>query len=346
MQESGQKTLIKRLRPKTYSVAVYVVAFFILIELAAVGLIFYFRKTVEIDTEGPELTEQVAVDEDMNNLPAPEGLSRLDTEQVDGIKEQLARLNDEAVQLRDKGDYVASEEKLREALEIQQDHAGTLANLAMLQEAQDHDNKALEYWNQILEMESPEATSVIPLARERVMLLQQRELDKEKALLERERSESVASDDSSKDAAVVQRSEENLPQKPKFEIKTAPDDGLWLKVGRIMELPSDAPEIRRNFDLELRDRYYMPDPSKMRIQVLYYEMDPTGELKPANARLQAAFKDSSPDWLDGPIEVLTTRYTPTEGRRYYGYLLRLYYEDKLQDETANPNNLLRLVPRN
>src|SRR5690606_14464573 len=115
-------------------------------------------------------------------------------------------------------------------------------------------------------------------------------------------------------------------------------------------LPSRPVEIQKDFVLKLNGISAPVDSSKLRIQLFFYDMIGENRLAPAS-RIEARFLSATPDWSANGTEVLRARYFPTqdkqgaEKRRYYGYVLRVFYDGELQEEQAEPMGLLRLFPQ-
>jgi len=138
----------KRLRPKTYSIGLYVVGFFILLEVGALMFIFWIRQEVRLDLDAPALVSQNDADNflDINdssdapeiplpNLPKPEIEARLDLDLKKIPELDIAKLNKDARNFRRQGDFHLAEAALKQALEIDSKNVLTLTNLAMLEEA-------------------------------------------------------------------------------------------------------------------------------------------------------------------------------------------------------------------
>jgi tetratricopeptide (TPR) repeat protein len=308
--------LRKRLRPKTYSIGWYLVGGFLVLEVCALVLIFWFRQAVvKIETEGPSVPGAVALERQpppLENLPVPEIQGRLDVAKAPRGVPTAASLVEEARRYRQAGDFALAEAALRQALELQPGQPVVLTHLALLQEGRGKNAEALELWRQILQGGAPEETQ--RLARDRAELLQER-LRLEEAARARERL---------------------LLQSPR-----------WLVVDKIQTRPDPLPqrpvEIQKDFFLRWTPSGRAPDAGQVRIQVYFYDRLADGTLKPAP--IEARFLSSSPDWTGGEgLEVLQARYfrraAPGEERTYYGFVCRVYYGEQLQDERAEPIELL------
>ncbi len=85
-------------------------------------------------------------------------------------------------------------------------------------------------------------------------------------------------------------------------------------------------------------------PSRLRIQFFLYEKTTTGKILPAKGRTQITFVQPSPSWSTG-VEILDARYTPPQSapsQSLYGYQLRVYYEEKLETQICDPDDICNL----
>jgi vacuolar-type H+-ATPase subunit H len=317
----------RRLRPKAYSVAVYVVGLFIFLEIVLLGFIFWFRQSV-VETEAPELTNSnISVvstvnqeEEQVPYLPTPQMDGRIPLGKGSEQATKINKLNDEALKFRRAGDFVLAETALNEALGLDGNHPSTLTNLAMLEEARGNSAKALALWRSILGLKStPEA--ILQLAQKRAQLIEDRVRLEEEAR---------------------QREQQILSLKRKIilaEVKSIPDP-----------LPSQATELQKDFILKLNGLKAPLDSSKLRIQLFFYDMIGENRLAPAT-KIEAKFLNNTPDWSKEDTEILRARYFPAvekpgaPPRKYYGYVLRVFYDGELQEEKASPVGLLRLFPQ-
>lgn len=315
------------MRPKAYSVAVYVVGLFIFLEIVVLGFVLWFRQTV-VETQAPELINSSVIignspakeDELVPYLPVPEMDGRIPVGKGSEQAAQIRKLNEEALKFRRSGDFVLAETALNEALTLDGNHPTTLTNLAMLEEARGNSTKALALWRSILGLKST-PDSILQLARKRAQLIEDRVRLEEDAR---------------------QREQQLLNLKRKIilsEVKAAPEPNS-----------AHATEIQMDFILKLNGVQGPLDSSKLRIQLFFYDMIDEKRLAPAN-KIEAKFINNTPDWSRNDTEVLRARYFPAaekpgnEKRRYYGYVLRVIYDGELQEEQASPVGLLRLFPQ-
>ncbi|MFQ3670184.1 MAG: hypothetical protein SNJ84_01860 [Verrucomicrobiia bacterium] len=317
----------KRLRPKTYAVAVYVVGLFVLMQLVALGLAFWFRQNVTIEKVGPELSEEVVavvtpIEEVKEPTKPADPLSPLDARPegrlslgVGGaVEQQVGQLNEDARLFRRNGDFPMAEVALRQALDLKPNDLLTLTNYAMLEEARGNRGAAFERWKQVIEV-APEGDPTVRLARERSILLEEALRLEEEA----RRREEALLEGVDRRVTVV-------------DVRTVPEP-----------LPEVPQEIQRDFLLKSANRSIPVDPSKLRVQVFVYDQIDGGRLEPA--KIEAKFLSGQPDFNRAEGETLRTIYraVPEEPeRRYYGYIVRVFYDNQLQYQRAEPRNLLEL----
>jgi tetratricopeptide (TPR) repeat protein len=317
----------KRLRPKTYSVAVYIVGIFIVLQVVFLASVFWFRQTVRIESQGVAaqvsdphvsmLMEAVSAGTDLardvGNLPPPQIPGRLSLPKEDETEKRVNALNEDARRFRRENNFDLSEAALQKALALRPEHPVTLVNLAMLEEARGENGKALQYWQRVIAL-GPRADSTIRLARERAVILEER-LRQERIARERE------------------------------SLILGVDRSVRIGAVRILP-PNPGPRPTEvSWDIEIRALQGGLDPAKLRVQAFVYERPAQGG--PVPARAEARFLNAQPSWQVGGVETLRLRYVRTtrpEERTYYGYLIRLVYDGKVQDERSEPAELLGIFP--
>jgi tetratricopeptide (TPR) repeat protein len=89
----------------------------------------------------------------------------------------------------------------------------------------------------------------------------------------------------------------------------------------------------------------------VRISVSFYDLTKDNRLKPTDARVGYDWLTFPRDWTNASPKFLAATYvrpkiqTPSSaGRRYGGYIVRVYFDGKLQDSRATPPELLKLFP--
>lgn len=332
MSEFSSPVHRKRLRPKAYSIGLYIVGGFILLEIVALLFIFWIRQEVRIETAGPALSSKsdavsfLDLDDEASlaevplpNLPKPEIEARLDLDLKNTPQLDIARLNEDARKFRRDGDFHLAEAALRQALEIDKENVLTLTNLAMLEEARGDGERSLAAWREVIRAGTQDGEAVsttVQLARERARLIARR-IELEQSAVARESSLS----DSKRILSVDQ-------------VLTEPAN------------PGENPsELKKEFIIRKKDGVGKIASNRVKIQLYFYERTPENRLAPAP--IDARFAGNPARWdEDGAAERLVAEYRQStasgEDRRYYGYLIRIFYEGELQDERAEPEQLLRL----
>lgn len=320
----------KRLKPKSYTIGIYIVGVFILLEVIALISVFTLRSSVpEIELAGPSYEETPLA----TPLPSPEAplsgvgekeSSSQDEAQVPEIvatEEEIAEtrilsLNQSAQDLRVAGKLDAAERELLRASRINPDHPNTLANFAMVYEARSEWERALDYWQRVVSL-GGKARSTLRLAREKVLVLEQR-IRQEQLAREREQA---------------------LFEKPPKA----------LVIDHVETYPNPIPQRpeQLQIDFRLSSQQDDLDPARMRIQVFLYNKLPNQNLVPA--KIGARFLEAAPKWNKGNSSTLRVDYRRDEQWRsgsvsFFGYLIRLIYDDEVVDEQASPQELISIFP--
>ena len=99
------------------------------------------------------------------------------------------------------------------------------------------------------------------------------------------------------------------------------------------------------------------DPDAMRVEVSFFDEDHlTGRIVPSLALTPKEPLRTKEKWKSGETKDITASYVvPKDARSnlppnekadtFYGYIVRVYYADQLQEETAKPKNLLELFEK-
>jgi len=94
-----------------------------------------------------------------------------------------------------------------------------------------------------------------------------------------------------------------------------------------------------------------PNGHAVKIIVSFYDLTRDNQMKPTDARVGYKWLTPASDWADATAKFLAATYvrpktqTPsTDGRRYGGFIVRVYFDGQLQDDRATPPELLTLFP--
>lgn len=365
----------KRVRPKTYSFAVYIVVALLLIEVVALFSIFHFRRVViNISTQAPPILAQsdapldpVAVED--NATTAGVGLDPLmpetilnkikpseerpvsvmsegqppqeDPQQIAMAKEEALRLKqeretelarqaeeekarkirayiDQSNRFLREEDFANAKRMLKRALNLNREDPVTLRSLAMLAKAEGRPNESILYWRRIVSL-GPEVGDIYALAKEEVAAA--------------EAKAKLAAAEATRPAPG------STSRVPKFMIR-----GFEKQIGSD---PNYADQMQLDFDIVLNG-VTQDDLNDLEVEFFFYDYMP-GKVVPAAGEIVVAPVGTDTEWLDNKKMRLTASYQLEEkmaentNRRYHGYLLRIYHNKELQDEQAEPLQLLHLV---
>ena len=133
-------------------------------------------------------------------------------------------------------------------------------------------------------------------------------------------------------------------QKPIFAIGTV----------TATDVPDDEAAKRFNLRVPISARSETPISVRdLVIEVRFYDRLADGAVLPTQATVRSSWKSAPANWREEGTETLEVEYTlakPTSeveeksGRSYYGYLVRVYYEDQLQATEAAPLDLAERFP--
>ena len=89
----------------------------------------------------------------------------------------------------------------------------------------------------------------------------------------------------------------------------------------------------------------------VKISVSFYDLTRDNRMKPTDARVGYDWLTSVRDWTDATPKFLAATYVrpktqtlSSDGRRYGGFIVRVYFDGQLQDSRATPPELLTLSP--
>jgi TolB-like protein/Tfp pilus assembly protein PilF len=113
------------------------------------------------------------------------------------------------------------------------------------------------------------------------------------------------------------------------------------------------PNVQDHFNLKIgvKPRPGTQNGHTVRINVSFYDLTRDNKIEPTNARVGYNWLTSTTDWSDATPKFLVATYvrpksqlSSPDGRRYGGFIIRVYFDGQLQDFRATPPELLALFP--
>lgn len=236
---------------------------------------------------------------------------------------RFEELIEQGRKLRDRGDMSGALVRLREAQGLDAKSALALAEIAITFEKMGLQEKAAEQWKRIYEM-GETAGSYYIAADARLRQSQ---------------------------ALAMMRAEQSGQPAPADAAVSTTNAGAVLGIGIVTMDEVTDENSERKFVLRVplkarpRTRVEVRD---VVIQVLFYDFVEGKDIVQTNANVNSRWASTPPDWSDGDTEVLEVEYQQPksaaadgrhENRKYFGYIVRLYYKDDLQDSRAQPARL-------
>ncbi len=313
---------IKRLRPKTYSVAVYLVGAIIALQVGMIISVFWLRAmvvSVNVHLPKPTLAAQehpptAPVVPDLPRL-SPTHLGLLSVPKVSDRLEQIGNLNAEAQVFIKQNDFPSALDILVRAEDIDPRNPTTLQNLAETYNLMNNPVRSKSYWQRLVDLGSG-VGDVYALALDHLRLL-----------------------NSGHDADPL-RETSPLPRE--------------IYVANVEKTPVATREGASQFRVTtvlMRKDPNMPDFDQKKIQpyVIFYQQMPDGSLAPDLGQHKGSFDDTFLFWGGKESESFGVDYimpipgTPgpsntTQGD-YYGFVIGIYYDKVLQDVRSEPSDL-------
>jgi hypothetical protein len=327
----------ERVRPKTYSVAVYLVGAVILLQVVMFVLVFWLRAmVVSVNVKppsgvannagnpnliGPEIPKpgRTPNSPDMTVLPGLEATAvHPALLRVPGASDELAQigtLNEEAQVFLRQNDFSSASDLLVKAEDMDPRNPTTLKNLAETYNLMNDSVHARAYWQRLVDL-GPGVGTVYAAARDHVLLL-----------------------NSGHDA-------DPLKQPSSLERQ--------IYVGMVEKTPVETRNGDAQFHVRavlMRKNPTMPDFDQKKLQpyVIFYQQMPDGSLVPDLGQRKGSFDDTFLFWGAKTHEAFGVDYvmpvpgTPgpnntTQGE-YYGFVIGIYYDKVLQDVSSEPSDL-------
>jgi tetratricopeptide (TPR) repeat protein len=272
------------------------------------------------------------------------------------LVDQLLR---EGIELRERGDTTTALARLQEASESDPTNAAVLEEIAKTYEAMQLFDRSNEMWRKLQEM-GPSAGEAYELADRRLKF----------GLPTPGTAEAGIASASLGDAAA-----------PHKDVGGGIAEGSTFSITEVKTTETPDPDAETNLALQIGIRKQPDatvDHTKVKIQVFFYDTVDNRDIKLTDADVNYEWLTPKHDWTDTNPEILSVSYLrpktrvvsseaalseaaasvkpgqksrPAKGstagageRKYLGYRILLYYDDKLQAVQAEPARLLQLFP--
>lgn len=240
-------------------------------------------------------------------------------------------------QLRERGDMSTAITKFREAGTIDPKSATPVAELAMTYDKMGMAEKAAESWRRIYEMGDSAGVAY------------------QAAKAKLEASQAYALRDIAKPTApTAPVAPDNTPVDTSSAIDgIAAGATLGLLQVSEEELRDDnsAKHFLLHIPIKARPKARV-DVKDLVIHVLFYDIVDGQNVVQTSANVQSRWATPPADWADTDTEELAVEYqlpkpeprAKHENRKYFGYIVRIYYKQQLQSSTAQPERLAQQYP--
>jgi tetratricopeptide (TPR) repeat protein len=319
----------KRVRPATYSVAVYLVGGIILLQVGMLISVFWLRAmVVSVNVHLPKArvghfsAMPVPPRLNMPELPRLPGLASTTSGpvlmKVPGLTDtlqQVGTLNDEAQILLHQNDLRHAAQVLNQAEDLDPRNPTTLKNLAETYYLMNDSPRAKVYWQRIADL-GPGVGTIFGLAQDHVMLL-----------------------NTTADA-------KTLTEPSPFPRNIYIDEVEKTPV----ETATGQPYFRVRTVLMRKDPTQPFDQKKLQVYVIFYLKTHDDNLQPDLSQRKGAFENTFLFWNKTLREAFGVSYLmPASGEEnlngeYYGFVIGIYYDKTLQDARSEPSDLVRRMP--
>jgi serine/threonine protein kinase len=133
--------------------------------------------------------------------------------------------------------------------------------------------------------------------------------------------------------------------------RTSASPDTILKITETTLSETADPKAQSHFTLKVgvKPRPGTPNGHAVRIVVSFYDLTKDNKMKPTNARVGYNWLTPAEDWSNATPKYLAATYvrlksqtSSSDGRRYGGFVVRVYFDGHLQDSRASPSELLTL----
>ena len=327
----------RRLRPKTYSVAVYLVFAVVVLQVVMLISVFWLRAmVVSVNVNLPTGVEPLVgnttykpngskssrpggANPDFPVLPGLEkSIAHPALLKVPGASDELAQvdtLNEEAQVFLHQNEYQSALDLLTRAEDIDPRHPTTLKNMADTYNLTNNAVRSKIYWQRLVDL-GPAVGTVYAAARDHVLLL-----------------DSGRESDPLKEPSTLSRQ---------------------IYVDMVEKTPVETRNGTAQFHVRAVLKRLDPtmanfDQKKLQPYVIFYQQMADGTLTPDLGQRKGSFEDTFLFWGGKTSEAFGVDYVmPVPGTpgpdkapqgKYYGFVIGLYYDKVLQDVRAEPSDL-------
>jgi hypothetical protein len=342
----------------SFNVGLALVVVFALVELFAITS-HYFGRFRPAPTPAPAVatTHARPASSPISTPAAPTARTAPSPETVPqssppSIADQLLR---EGVELRDRGDTTNALARFEEALESEPTNVTVLEEIAKTYDSMQLYDKSNDVWRKLHDM-GPSAGPAYELADQRLKL-------------------GVTTASAKTDSAIAGASVDSAHR----DVGGNPE-GSVLGITEVKATETPDPDADTNLALRIgikKQQGVEVDHTKVKILVEFYDTVGDKDVKLTDADVNYEWLTPKHDWASADPEVLSVSYLrpkiglgspeaslseaaasvrpgqktrtksslPDSGKRkYLGYRIRIYYDDKLQAVQAEPSRLLQLFP--
>ncbi len=235
--------------------------------------------------------------------------------------ERFTELIEQGKMLRERGDTGAALTKFREAQALEARNPRAFGEIAMTYEKMGLADRANEQWKRVYDL--GETAGVLYAAAEAKLKAAQA------SELTRVMTQTTAAPDEPA-AGTTRGAPVSLAP---ITLEDARDPGASKKF--TLHVP-----IKARFGSKI-------DANDLVIQVRFYDVVDSARVEPTGANVSYRWGAPPPDWAEGDVEDLHAQYElPIEkrNRKYFGYLVRLYYKGELQSSAGIPETLIQKYP--
>jgi serine/threonine-protein kinase len=134
-------------------------------------------------------------------------------------------------------------------------------------------------------------------------------------------------------------------------ISASQDTILKITETTLSEISDPSAQTHLTLKIGVKPRPGTPNGHVVDIIVSFYDLTKDKRMKPTDARVGYDWLTPGNNWADATPKFLAATYvrpksqiSSSEGRRYGGFIVRVYFDGHLQDSRANPPELLTLFP--